>query len=163
MKMITRRRGWMLGFVVMASALATPTPSVAQDAQSADLAKELSNPVAALITVPVQYNYDEYGGPNAGARANHLVLQPVIPFSMNKDWNLITRTIIPLADQQGFPLAAANKSGLGDTTASQFFSPKSPTAGGLIWGAGPVELLPTASATALGTGKWGIGPTAVVL
>ena len=71
--------------------------------------------------------------------------------------------LVPLADQQGFPLPEVNKSGLGDTTASQFFSPKVPTADGWIWGIGPVELLPTATEDALGTGKWGLGPTFVAL
>jgi len=144
-------------------ALALSTPARAQDDQAAELAKKLSNPVANLISVPIQYNYDSYGGANDGARANRLVAQPVIPFSLNEDWNLITRTIIPFADQQGFPLAAMNQSGLGDITASQFFSPKKPTAGGWIWGVGPVELLPTATDDVLGTGKWGLGPTFVVL
>jgi len=63
-------------------------------------------------------------------------VQPVIPFSLNEDWNLISRTIIPLVDQQDFPVAAMNESGLGDTTASLFFSPKALTAGGWIWGRG---------------------------
>lgn len=158
---LTRRHRWML--TLAACALALSTPARAQDDQAAELAKKLSNPVANLISVPVQYNYDSYGGANDGARANRLVAQPVIPFSLNEDWNLITRTIIPFADQQGFPLAAMNQSGLGDITASQFFSPKKPTAGGWIWGVGPVELLPTATDDVLGTGKWGLGPTFVVL
>jgi len=113
--------------------------------------------------VPVQYNYDEYGGLNDGATSSRLYFQPVVPFSLNEDWNLITRTIIPLVDQQDFPLPAMNESGLGDITASQFFSPKKPTAGGWIWGVGPIEVLPTASEDGLGTGKWGLGPTFVIL
>jgi len=73
------------------------------------------------------------------------------------------RFIVPLVDKNDFPLDALNESGLGDITASQFFSPKAPTASGWIWGAGPVELLPTASDEALGAEKWGLGPTAVAL
>jgi hypothetical protein len=145
------------------SGLALAAPARAQDDQVAELAMELSNPVAALISVPLQYNSDEYGGTNDGAEASRLLIQPVIPFSLNEDWNLITRTIIPMVDQQDFPLSALNESGLGDIAASQFFSPKSPTAGGWIWGVGPIELLPTASEDALGTGKWGLGPTGVIL
>jgi hypothetical protein len=137
--------------------------ALAQEDQAAELAKKLSNPVAAMISVPMQYNHDDYGGRNDGASVDTLVLQPVIPFSLNDDWNLITRTIVPFADAHDFPLAALNSSGLSDITASQFFSPKSPTADGLIWGVGPVELLPTAADDALGRGKWGLGPTAVVL
>jgi hypothetical protein len=144
-------------------ALALAAPARAQDDQATELAKKLSNPVAALISVPLQYNYDEYGGANDGAAASRLNLQPVIPFSLNEDWNLISRTIIPVVDQQDFPVAVMNESGLGDTTASLFFSPKAPTAGGWIWGVGPVLLLPTATEGVLGTEKWGAGPTGVAL
>ena len=135
----------------------------AKDDAAAELAKKLANPVAALISVPLQYNYDEYGGANDGGAAHVLKIQPVIPFSLNADWNLITRTIVPLIDQRDFPLNAMNESGLGDIVASQFFSPKTPSASGWIWGVGPVELLPTASDEALGGEKWGLGPTAVAL
>ncbi len=152
-----------LAMALAAMAWVMAAPALAQDDQAAELAKKLSNPVAALISVPIQYNRDEYGGANDGAEVSRVIFQPVIPFSLNNDWNLITRTIIPLADQKNFPTAALNESGLGDTTASLFFSPKEPTAGGWIWGAGPVFLLPTATQDVLGTKKWGIGPTFVVL
>lgn len=156
-----KRYEWMLFPAI--SALALAGQAQAQQDQAAELAKKLANPVASLISVPVQYNYDEYGGANDGAAVSTLIMQPVVPFSLNENWNLISRTIIPLVDQQDFPASATNESGLGDTTASLFFSPKAPTAGGWIWGAGPVMLLPTASDDVLGTEKWGIGPTAVAL
>jgi hypothetical protein len=156
-----KRDKWMIFPVI--STLALATQAQAQEDQAAELAKKLSNPVANLISVPVQYNYDEYGGANDGASSSRLVFQPVVPFSLNNDWNLITRTIIPLVDQKDFPVAGLNESGLSDITTSLFFSPKSPTAGGLIWGLGPVFLLPTATNDVLGTEKWGLGPTGVVL
>jgi hypothetical protein len=156
-----RHHGRIFPLVMIGLALALPAQ--AQDDEAAELAKKLANPIASLISVPLQYNYDEYGGLNEDASVSALNIQPVIPFSMNEDWNLITRTIVPLIDRQDFPLPDMNESGLGDTLASQFFSPKSPTAGGWIWGVGPVELLPTATDDVLGGDQWGIGPTAVAL
>lgn len=153
--------GWIFLLAFIGST--TAVPAGAQEDNAAELAKKLANPVASLISVPLQYNYDGYGGQNDGASVSRLNIQPVIPISLNAEWSLITRTILPLLDQRGFPSGEMNESGLGDTTASQFFSPKAPTAGGWIWGAGPVELLPTATDKFLGSGKWGLGPTAVAL
>ncbi len=151
----------MLFLVMLASMPATAARAQSDDA--AELAKKLSNPIASLINVPVQYNYDEYGGANDGAEVSSVSMQPVIPFALNEKWNLITRTIVPLVDQQDFPFAAMNETGLGDIAASQYFSPSAPTALGWIWGVGPVELLPTATDEVLGREKWGLGPTAVAL
>lgn len=146
------------GFSAGASAAETATSSD----ESEDLAKKLANPIASLISVPLQYNYDENFGRNDEGSKSVLNIQPVAPFSLNEKWNLITRTIIPLVDTDNVPLGSS-ETGLGDVVASQFFSPKEPTAGGLIWGVGPVELLPTASDDSLGGEKWGLGPTFVGL
>jgi hypothetical protein len=136
--------------------------------QEADLAKKLQNPVANLISVPIQNNWDFGIGP-AHAMKYTANIQPVIPISISEDWNLILRTIVPVIYQEalvntpGAP-ASVGKShaGLGDTTQSFFFSPKNPV-GGWILGAGPVGYYPTATTSYLGSGQWGAGPTIVAL
>ena len=139
----------------------------AQD-QVAELAKKLNNPLAALISVPIQNNWDFGLGP-AHAMQYKANIQPVIPVSITENWNLILRTIMPVIYQEALdnnPKAPASVReshfGLGDTTQSIFFSPKEPV-GGWILGAGPVIYLPTATTSYLGSGQWGAGPTIVAL
>jgi hypothetical protein len=125
-----------------------------------DLARKLANPVAELISIPVQNNLDFGVGPGDGTRWTTNV-QPVIPIGIGRNWNLISRTILPLVDQQGIaPAGAADESGLGDTVQSFFFSPK---VSDPVWGVGPALLIPTATDELLGVDKWGCGPTAVIL
>jgi hypothetical protein len=144
-----------------ASAPGTVAPAAGSD-QAAELAKKLANPVANLISLPLQFNYDEnYGLDGEGSRS-FINVQPVIPISLSADWNVISRTIMPLINQEDMPYGT-EESGLGDIVQSFFFSPKEPTSRGWIWGAGPVFLLPTATEQTLGGEKWGAGPTAVLL
>jgi hypothetical protein len=102
-----------------------------------ELAKKLSNPVAALISVPFQLNIDHDIGPEDAGDRMTLNIQPVVPISLSENWNLISRTILPVVDQQDIFPGAGDQFGLGDVVQSVFFSPKAPTAGGWIWGAGP--------------------------
>ena len=138
------------------------SPSLAQES-SADLAKKLSNPISSVISVPFIYNYDENIGPVDGGRRSVIKIQPVIPISLNDNWNMISRTIIPLVDQKDIFPGSGHQSGVGDILQNFFFSPKAPTEAGLIWGIGPIFLLPTASDDLLGGEKWGAGPTGVAL
>ncbi len=139
------------------------SPAASADSD-AELAKKAQNPIAAMISLPMQLNYDEGYGATGDGEKWLLNVQPVIPFDLSTDWNLISRTIVPLVDQKDFVAGGAlDESGVGDVLQSLFFSPKAPTAGGWIWGVGPALLLPTASDKVLGSEKWALGPTAVVL
>ncbi len=146
---------------LVVTAVLLSAPALGQD--EAELAKKLANPVASLISVPIQANYDSNFGPAEEGSVWRINIQPVAPFALTDNWNLITRTIIPVIDQRDLPVAGSGASGLGDIVQSFFFSPATPTSGGLIWGVGPVLLLPSASDAALGGEKWGIGPTFVGL
>ena len=136
----------------------------AANAQDADaLAKQLANPIASLTSVPMQFNFDDGVGPDDDGERFFVNVQPVIPVSIGEDWNMISRTIVPVISQSDIFPGAGNQFGLGDTVQSLFFSPKALTASGWTWGVGPVLLVPTATDELLGSEKWGAGPTAVAL
>lgn len=143
-------------FAVLA---AFPAASMAQSAPN-DLAMQLTNPVANLISVPLQSNFEFDLGPEEDGFRYRLVAQPVVPFEITDQWNLISRTILPMIYTAG---PGGDEFGLGDTVQSFFFSPKARTRRGVIWGVGPAMLFPTATDGALGQDQWGLGPTGVVL
>ena len=145
-------------------ALAAATAANAQSAGEGgdqSLATQLSNPVSSLISVPFQYNYNDGFLDGSGVQS-FINIQPVIPFSISDNWNLISRTIVPVVNLQGFQGEGSSQTGLGNTLQSFFFSPKAPTRGGLIWGVGPVVQIPTAT-NGISPNQWGLGLTGVVL
>ena len=145
-------------FVVLLLLAAT---ALAAEQNSQDLAKASQNPIANLISLPIQNNTNFGIGPDDETQ-NILNIQPVWPVSLNETWNLITRTILPVVSQPGILTGGEGRvNGLGDTTFTGFFSPKD--SGDITWGVGPVFLIPTATDDALGSDKWGAGPALVVL
>ncbi len=142
---------------------AATSPAAAWSDSDSDLAQKLSNPVAALISVPFQFNYDDNIGPQRDGDKYLLNFQPVVPITLNEEWNVISRTIVPVVSQSDIAPGAGSQSGIGDIVQSFFLSPQKPTESGLIWGVGPVLLLPTDTNKLLGAEKWGAGPTAVFL
>jgi hypothetical protein len=148
---------------VVGAVMSAQAQTNANGEDAAELAKKLSNPVASLISVPLQFNYDSQIGPDDRGHRFTLNLQPVIPISIGDNWNMISRTILPMTSQSDIAPGSGKQSGLGDVTQSLFFAPKRPGSNGVIWGLGPAFLLPTATDGMLGSKKWGLGPTAVVL
>lgn len=134
----------------------------AQDADpssAAELAKKLANPIASLISLPFQGNFDVGIGDHNGSKMV-LNVQPVIPFSLNENWNLITRWIVPIVSQYDVTGENTSQAGLGDAVLTGFFSPSQ---SGITWGVGPAFLVPTATDKFLGTEKFGVGPSVVAL
>lgn len=126
---------------------------------AAELAKKLANPIASLISVPFQSNWDMGIGNNNGSKMV-LNFQPVIPMHLSEKMNLITRWIIPFASQKDVTGEKTNQSGLGDAVITGFFSP---TGSKITWGVGPAIILPIATNKMLGGGKFCIGPSVVAL
>jgi hypothetical protein len=149
---------------VLTAALLLVSAAQAEAAEGDDnatkLAKETQNPVANLISVPFQNNFN-FGAGSKDKMVWNLNVQPVIPISITEDWNLITRTIMPIINQPALFPGADNAFGLGDINPTVFLSPAKPSK--FIWGVGPTMTLPTASTGLLGSGRWSAGPAAVGL
>jgi hypothetical protein len=149
---------------LLSAALFVVTTLAAASAYAAMTAEELAklaqNPVGNLISLPFQNNTNLNFGPEKGTQ-NILNIQPVVPISISSEWNIITRTILPVIWNPSLGPDAPGKDGIGDTVFTAFLSPANP--GHWIWGAGPVVQIPTNSNAQLGNKNWGIGPSFVVL
>lgn len=153
-----------LRFVALAMLVATAAPTArAQEAAGGDpaaLAQALSNPVADLVSVPFQFNWEQGVGDQDATRMV-MNVQPVVPFTLNDDWSLIGRWIMPFVSQPSLAPGLDSTFGLSDVLFSAFFSPRD--SGGVIWGVGPAVSLPTTDDPTLGSDKWSAGPTVVML
>jgi hypothetical protein len=155
----TRKFFLPLNVFFLLAALAMPAAAQKQSSDE-ELVKQTQNPVADLISVPLQNNFNfDTGSKNRTVWVGNI--QPVIPIKIGDDWNLITRTILPIINQPSLFPGTSSATGLGDINPTFFFSPAKP--GELIWGLGPTFTLPTATDRLLGAGKWSMGPAAVAL
>lgn len=134
-------------------------PAAAAQPSASELAKQTQNPIASLVSVPFESNSD-FGIGDRKATGAVLNFQPVVPFAITPSTNVVLRVIMPLSTQPA-PDGKTRYSGMGDVLTTAFFSPSK--AGRLIWGAGPALRLPTATNQALGSEKFGLGPSVVVL
>jgi hypothetical protein len=130
---------------------------------SKDLAQEIANPLTTMIMVPVQFEYNENIGPTDDGTRSTIFVQPIIPFELNDDWNLITRTIVPFIEQDDIFPGAGSQRGVGDISESLFFSPTKPTDSGWITGYGPYFQLDTATDDYLGYEEHGVGGSFIAL
>ena len=126
-----------------------------------ELAKLAQNPVGNLISLPFQNNTNLNYGPLRKTQ-NILNIQPVIPIEVSPEWNIITRTIVPVISQPALFEGESRVNGIGPTQLSAFLSPSDPK-GGVVWGTGAIAQMPTTSDSALGSYRWGLGPTFVIL
>lgn len=141
---------------------ASPPAVPASSDEMTELATKLNNPTASLISVPFQSNIDFGGGPNDDGLQYKLNIQPVIPFKLSDDWKILTRAILPIVHQSN-RVGTTSQSGLGDTSLTLWLSPEATKPGKIVWGLGPAFLVPTATDDYLGTDKWGVGPSVIVV
>lgn len=158
---MNHERGRRIVAYSIVAVLACGGSAVHAEPSEEELAKLAQNPVGNLISLPFQNNTNLNYGPLKKTQ-NILNIQPVIPFDISPEWNIITRTIVPVVSQPALFAGDSRVNGIGPTQLSAFLSPANPM-GGVIWGAGAIGQVPTTSDSALGSYRWGFGPTFVLL
>jgi len=147
--------------LIVGTSAAACAPVSGQQGSDAELATKLSNPVASLVSVPLQMNWDREIGPDRSGHKFTLNVQPVIPAKLSDDWNLISRIIVPIVDQHNPSIGDGSQRGLGDITGEFFFVPSALNQHGRIFGFGPAVLVPT-STDFISADKWALGPAVVI-
>jgi hypothetical protein len=135
------------------------TEASQENTSEGELAKKTQNPVADLISVPIQNNFNFNVGPHNQTQTV-INIQPVVPIKLNEDFNLITRTILPVVDQPD-PVSNTSQFGLGNLNTTLFLSPSKSKA--VTWGVGPIFGFPTKTNDLLGSNTFTVGPSAVVV
>jgi hypothetical protein len=158
---------FLFGFLIATGLALSTVPARAAEEDTQALARAAQNPIAAMVSLPLQSNTNFNIGPyeRTGETFN---VQPVVPITLNSDWNLILRVIVPFIYRPNAAFDNGGGSGLGDLNTTFFFSPSK--GGTFVWGVGPTITAPTATRTklglekvSLGTEKWSAGPAAVGL
>ncbi len=146
-----------------------PEPTADGAKSLSDLNKKLTNPVSSIWSIQFQENnFRVSPGPGEGGRwSTNLILQPVMPVSINDDWNLITRPVLPLFVSQahpevGHPSDPGRSTAFGDITLLNLISPGPSLVGQWLLGLGPSWIFPTAPSDFTGQGKYQVGPAALV-
>ena len=152
----------LLAILILTASVPAFAEGEPEETDTGDLVNKLNNPVASLITIPIEYNRDRDIGPDESGERISLKFSPVIPFEVGEDWNVISRTIFSYVHQE-LPAVGVNEDGINDIAATFFLSPRVLGESGIVWGVGPLFLLNSATQDSLGTGRWGVGPSAVVL
>lgn len=151
------RGALLIGLVSAAFAV----PAWAQSGEG--IARDLANPLSTLTRLPLELDWDRKVGPGREGERVTLRALPTLPIDLNRDLNLISRTDVRLVGQSDVAPGAGEQFGFGDVIQHLLFSPKRPSAGGLLWGAGPALLLPTGTDGRLTSKKYGLGPTGAVV
>lgn len=126
-----------------------------------ELADKLSNPVAHMLSVPIQTECD-YGVGALKGTMNMVSVRPMLPVQLTKKLNLLNRAIIPLVDQFNISGSAVRQTGLGDIGLNTWLSPVAGK-GKLMWGFGTILNMPTGTNVYLTAHQWTLGPSAILL